>query len=477
MSSELSHPADSPSPTGRNPTFISEDSKRINESMRSPKSNQSFARKTVASHLEDIFQEPKKPQVSKADLEKRFFEYQNKANQRLEQLKKQKEEEEQAGCTFRPKTSMPTTEERKFSHFLHHMETVNENKKKNLERKQMEMKEEEEKLKKSYFKPTLSKKTQRIVGKNKSASDLHVKLYKESEELKKKKETESQAILNEICSFKPQVNKKSQELKRDGKVGQRLYEEAGKKQDKLKESQTTSQPKEALISEESKNIIKKKFLSEISDILPSDSIAFTDFLQILSKAGFLRSSSTGPNEQDKALASKAWKTFEENEESKSSKDKIKQFLLNLMILEKDESSIKIHREFQVLFENRKKSQIKSEDSIKVSKGFTFTPKLNPVTKELSKNIKSKRMSKYSTARPEKVLSCIEKEGKKKIDEKREKIEQDDLKSCTFKPEKIARSGYRGGTVVEHFSLSNECFKLLTEKKLNFSGDSRNRSES
>jgi hypothetical protein len=450
----------SDSPTTKHPTFVSEDSRKINESMKSPKSCQSFTRKTVASHLEDIFQEPKKLQSSAAELEKRFIDYQAKANQRLEQLKKEKEEQEKAGCTFRPKTSMPTSDNLKFSHFLQHMDTVNENKKKNLERKHQELKEEEEKLKATLFKPTISKKTQKIVSKNKSTSDLHVKLFKESEELKKKKENESQAILNEICSFKPQVNKKSQQLKREGKIAQRLYEEASKKREKMKETPNLLK-NEKLISEESKNIIKKKFLNEISEIVVGDSIAFNDFTQMLVKTGFLHQTDSGIKEEEKNLVERAWKTFEDNEESKSTHEKVKNFLLNLMILENDDK--KIHREFQVLYENRKKRQVKAEDS-PVLKGFSFTPRLNPVTKELSKTIKNKRMSKYSTAKPEKVLIIIEKEGQKKIEEKRDKSEQEDLKTCTFKPAMVARRKTKLNTVVENFSLSSECLKLLSDKK-------------
>ena len=60
-----------------------------------------------------------------------------------------------------PKISLPTSGDRKFSHFLRHMEIVNEIKKKNLEKKNKQKEDEEEEEAKqnaSFFKPTLTKK-------------------------------------------------------------------------------------------------------------------------------------------------------------------------------------------------------------------------------------------------------------------------------------------------------------------------------
>lgn len=461
MSSEIIQPEDSLT-NAKNQTIVSEDSRRINESMRSPKSNQSFAKKTVASHLEDIFQEPKRPSTSNIDIEKRFYEYQKKVNKKIEDLKQQKEAESKEVCTFKPKTSLPASENLKFSHFLHHMDTVNETKKKNMEKRQIEKEEEEAKLKASFFKPTLTKNTQKIVSKNKSSSDLHEKLYKESQELKKKKETESQALLKEICSFKPAVDKKSQELKREGTATQRLYEEAKKKKENKKTEEVANEVIEKFMTEESRNLMREKFLKEISEFFEGESFGFDEFLKILGQCGFLRNQENDKNE--KILALKAWKNFEDSEEAKTTSEKIKNFLLGLMNLAKDDpGSLKIHKEFKVLYDNRKNRQVKPVEITKPNKTCTFKPKINSVSKDLAKVVKSKRMTVYSSSKPEIVLGLISKEEKKAIEKKREKNEMEDLKPCTFKP-----TTHRGPKIQEehfadNFSLSTDYLKILSDK--------------
>lgn len=465
MSSEIAQPEDSLTNT-KNQTFISEDSKKFNDSMRSPKSNPSFSKKTLASHLEDIFQEPKRPTSGKVDIEKRFYEYKDKVNKKIENLKQQKEAEDKELCTFQPKTSLQPSENLKFSHFLSHMETVNETKKKNLEKRKLEKEEEEAKLKASYFKPTLTKKTQKIVSKHKSSSDLHEKLFKESEELKKKKETESQALLKQVCSFKPEVDKKSKGLKREGKTTQRLYEEGMKKKgEKGKDEEEGKRLNENFVNEESRNIMREKFLKDIEEAFIGEEFGFSEFLTVLGKCGFFKDR-IEVGEEEKTLALKAWKTFEETEESKSSAEKIKTFLLNLMNLSKPDQSdsLKTQKAFAQLYDNRKSKQNKPDEPQNPEKTFTFKPKINSISKDLAKTVKSKRLTVYSSAKPEVVLNLISKEEKKQIDKKREKIESEDLKPCTFKP-----VTYRGPKVktedqlADNCSLSTDYLKILSEK--------------
>ena len=228
------------------------------------KSTQKSKKESFSQALQEIFSDKKRPQPRNSDLEKRFFEYNEKRNQKIETLKELKKAEESILCTFKPQT-LNKQDPKNFSHFLGHMQLVDKLKKEKLEKNLLE-KEENEKLDPKSFKPTLSKGTQKIVKKHKSLGNLHEKLYKESSELRKKKEIDSKAIIDGICSFRPTVSSMSLALKREGQISERLYLES---KNKKKSNLTPEKKIEKLISDESENIIREKFLKEIDQILLS----------------------------------------------------------------------------------------------------------------------------------------------------------------------------------------------------------------
>ena len=249
--------------------------------------------KIISAHLQEIFEEKKKKKIPKIDVEKRFYEYKDKVKKKVESLQEEKNAKEIQLCTFQPNIQAKNQpEDRKFSNFLHHMETLDKQRKENIEKRQL-LKEENDNPKNSY-RPMLSKGTLKIAGKNKSTGNLHEKLFKESSELKKKKEVDSQAILDGICTFKPIVNQKSLLLKREGQINQRLYEEAQAKT-KQKQEIIPEKKTEKLISDNSENIIREKFLKEITETFPvhesegEKMIEYKDFLHTLEKIRFINS--------------------------------------------------------------------------------------------------------------------------------------------------------------------------------------------
>lgn len=434
---------------------------------KEPKFKSPLLKKTTFSHLEEIFTEKKTAKSSNLNVEKRFYEYKEKVNKKIELLKEEQKNKELEICSFQPKTTLKKVEDRTFSHFLHHMQTTEKQKKDNLDKKKIE-KEEAENPNKNSFKATLSKGTLKIAGKNRSVGDLHDKLYKESAELKKKKESDSQAILNKICSFRPIVSQKSSELKREGKVSQRLFEEANNKKKAANErkaefDEMIDKKPEKLISDESQNIIREKFLKEISMFISEEELEFKDFVVLLEKIHFLHSDlQYAKYEEERQLSEKAWTSIGGTPDSKLPIDPIRSLLLSIMSLNK-ESQKKVQSDYKTFYENRKNKPKNNKKSSNIAKP-TFKPSLNSVTEEIAKAIKAKRSSEFNETKPEKVLEMIEKAANLKLEELRKKKQNEMPSECTFQPTTKRGPRFPEESYTEIGSLASNYIKLSAEKR-------------
>ena len=451
------------------------DEKKAEDEKSLGKTQSKAVKSVISAHLQEIFNEKtKKPKSAKLDVEKRFYEYKDKVTKKIEALKEEQKAKEAEICSFKPKTTIKNSEDRKFSHFLHHMETVDKLKKENLDKRVTE-KEEAENPDKKSFKPTLSKGTLKIIGKNKSVGDLHEKLYKESTELKKKKEENSQKILDNFCPFKPVVSKKSSDLAREGKISQRLFEEATslKNAKEKAKSETISDKKpEKLISDHSQSIVREKFLKEVSQFIPAkegdseQGLEFKDFLTLLEKLHFIHANADyNKYTEERELSNKAWTSIGGAEDSKLLISAINGLLLSIMNLSKSipQSKAKPSQEYKILYENRK-NKTEEKQPMPVVKSYTFKPSLNSVTEEMAKIIKSKRSAEFNETRPEKVLEMIEKSAKEKL-EKRRNNEQSELPTdCTFKPKTKRGPRMDGEVFTENASLASDYLKLSSERK-------------
>lgn len=417
--------------------------------------------------LNAIFNEKPKKKKKKGknlDVNKRFYDYKAKVNQKIALLKEEKDAKESEICTFQPKSSGNPKEELKFSHFLSHMEKMKENKEKELEKLKSEKNSEECFQASQLFKPILSKKTKKLASKRHSSVDLHEKLYKEFEELKKKKQIESQAILDQLCTFKPILGKRSADLKREGLATDRLYQQSFKKK-----SQVFPQPErksEKLISESSEAIVKEKFLKEFDLIFASfeQSLAWEDFLKSLEKFGFVREGENKPALEDKELAKKAWVLLQESEGENLGTDKIREFLLGVMNLNKPTGGTlkNVFVEFRKFYENRRDRTDPDSELIKPL-NFAFKPEINPFSIELARIVKEKRMNSYSTDKPEKVLLLIQKSAKDKLKEEIEKRKNKGMEDCTFRPQTARGPIYTEESWTDNESLSSNYLKLLNER--------------
>jgi hypothetical protein len=418
-------------------------------SLKSSKDLMKKVKKLTSQHLKEVFDE-KEVKKGKVDVEKRFYEFKRKVNLKIETLKEEKQAKESEICTFHPKTSSIQTEKLSFPHFLKHMELVNENHKKNLEKIQNEKQAEEKLAKTKLFKPTLSKMTQKIAKKHKSTSNLHEKLFKESEELKLKKAKESEELLKQTCPFKPVLlNQNYIELKKSEKPRENLLIQ-----------ENIQRKSEKLISENSETIIREKFLKELEEVLPNEDLDINSFLHVLETTRFIHQEEIDRSTEEIDLVKKAWKHLS-GAQNIASPSKVKEFLLVIQNLSHPNDS-KLFFEYKLLTDNRKLS--KDFPKQKISLNFSFKPEINPVSLDLAKTVRGKRMNSYSTARPEKVLLIIQKEADKKVEEQRKKAENDAFLKCSFRPKTS-----RGPCLEDEFwsesnSLACDYFKILNEKQ-------------
>lgn len=413
--------------------------------------------KLTSLHLKEVFDE-KIQRKGKVDVDKRFYEFKRKTKLKIENLKEQQEAKVSEICTFQPKTLVKNEEKLSFPHFLDHMELVNENHKKNLEKLQNERAQEELAVNSNLFKPTLNKKTLKLVSKHKSSSNLYEKLFKEHEELKLKKVKETEEIIKQTCPFTPDLGKNCAELKPVFKVSERILQPI-KSEGTL--ATVVERKSEKLISQNSEVLIRTKFVRELESVLPIEEINFDQFIMVLHSTLFIHSDPVDRSLEEESLVKQAWSHLSESKPS-IPPSKLKDFLLLIQNLE-DIKNAKLYFEYKPLVEIRKKLSQSSKEE-KFSLTFPFKPEINQVSLEKAKIVRDKRMNSYSTARPEKVLLMIDKESKKKIDEKRKKVENDEINQCSFCPKVRRGPKFEDGILTDSQSLVNDYFRILEESE-------------
>lgn len=441
-------------------------SENINKEILSNHQKEPFAPiliKLTSPILKSIFdEEPKKKKRKKLDVKKRFYDFKAKVTEKIALLKEEKDSKESEICTFQPKTSS-NPKDLKFSHFLNHMEKAKDSQLKALEKLQADKATEEQERSCKLFKPVLSKMTNKLASKRHSSVDLHEKLFKEYEELKKKKEKESKAVLDQICTFKPALGKRTSELKREGLATDRLYQDLKSKKSQI--FPIIERKSEKLISESSELILKEKFLKEFDSHFSSlhEGQSFEDFLKSLEKIGFVREGENKSVLEDRDLAKKAWTGMLKDESDKVDSNSIKQFLLSVMNFSKpsDGHFKNAFVEFRRFYENRR-DRIDPDKNLKKPLNFAFKPEINPFSLELARIVKEKRMNSYSTDKPEKVLQLIQKSAKDKLKEERERMKDKGLEDCTFRPQTVRGPLYSEESWTDSESLASNYLKLLNE---------------
>ena len=196
--------------------------------------------------------------------------------------------------------------------------------------------EHEEEETSKYFKPQISKGSEKILKMKKleetQTVTTHDRLYstKSSQQVKN-------VLTAETITFQPNINKKSQMIKREGKIEEVLYSEAKKRQQKMRESEKSTHQ---FITEEQKakqfnksiKLVFARFetdftqIAQNSDFNDKSVLTYSFVCKFMSELGFYNEESA----QHKALMSDLWRYLKGEEHRGVQLRNLKVFLAAIM---------------------------------------------------------------------------------------------------------------------------------------------------
>jgi hypothetical protein len=423
---------------------------------------------------------PKKSE--KIDVEKRFYDYQAKINKKIQTLQEEKDKELLEICTFCPVIKKKSAK-RGFEQFLRHVSNFQKVKNERLEK--MKKEKEDEVPSKSSFKPTLSEKTIELTKALKPEAGIHERLFKESVVLKTKHEQLVKDILAENCTFKPKIESGSNG-KREGDTRIRLFELSKEKKNVDEGLNKKGKDRAKLIDSTSENMIREKYTKKIEEVLPlslardsmkspDDSqknpeevkseeikLSYAEFINLLIKLKFLHPQ-TEPNSysSEYSLACKAWSKIGGEPCSTVDLEKIKSFILDILILNHSLKSHKIHVEFLKFYLNQKESSTPADSSPLPS----FRPEIDAKSQKLAAVVNENRAANMGNKKIEHVLFNLHKEKLKKLQQRRETLEMIVSPECTFTPQTTRGPKLSEEEFKDSVSLSSDYLRLLNEKKI------------
>lgn len=428
--------------------------------------------KTITRILAD--EKPKKHE--KIDVKKRFYDYQEKINKKIQDLKDAQEKDQQEQCTFAPKIKK-TSETRRFEQFLKHVNNFDKAKKERIEKFKRE--KEEEMPKKSSFKPTLSEKTIELTRDLKPEDPIHVRLYKESEILKNKQELLVKETMSEIYTFHPKIEPVAG-LTREGDTRTRLYE-LSKEKPKVEKTEK----KQKLINDESESLVHRKLEKLMNEFLPKhptlelnpdqessekpqsppkplqDSFNFSEFLDFLIKLGFIfRKTDSTVNQPDQDLAQKAWNSLGANDTSTIPIDQIKSFIFSILTPSCPKSQ-KQHLDFLQFYHNFHKPP---PSSPQVQPSFSFKPTILSKSQKIAAIVNETRANNAANKKIENILYILHEKKMRKFEEKKKNLDSIISPECTFQP--ITTRGPRlvEEELKDNCSLSSDYLRILSDNK-------------
>lgn len=417
------------------------------------------------------------------NVDERFYKYQDKVKAKIKTLAKELQEKEMEKCTFKPDVKSQGARRRTTDQFLDQMkmyEKIKNDKIEMLRTHKNEINEEE-----AVHHPTINPRSKEILAKKgENHEPIYEKLYKSAakEKEKEKEKSEEKSPLKLTPS-------KSSTVRRAEPIENVLYEDALRRASKL---QIEVKPivKEPQTNVKSHQVLAKKFTKEFHEVIlalsiQSESCTVDDATKMLLCLNFIRNNPEHPKYlEEKALVDKFFKAINGNEEVLL-KNMLKMSLavMNIYIpsltteiddQENPENSqvasfsmtkedvLKIHKQFNVFYENRQLSNqvvknIQQEE-------YPFKPQLTRGTEALAKEVQKRAGSLCSVKRE----AFLQRE-KQKTQEKNEKLkkekEEREAQFCTFKPNLLTKSTSKPETSDKNRSLAlYEQSKELKEKK-------------
>lgn len=440
-----------------------------------------------------------------------FWDYRSQALEKTKQREKELIRKELAGCTFHPviikeEHGRPKRDSEEYYNEMVAYRAKVAAKVKFLKSEADKALEEEES---EYFKPTICIKSRKIDmqpdGKRyQRLYELHKgKIQRRIREAETSVLTTSQAsILSDDSDtepsrpFHPHINKRSQHLSRGQPVEDLLYQEAFTREEKLRQAREVERKPAKLISGSSEHLLMDKFQSELDSIWTllegsQPDMSYMKFVTLLTEMAFIENNQEERSyEQERDLILRAWNSFGLSPDQRVSKRRVEVFLYSIMNFWLDnmaaspteasfdsdskaftsdpglhttpEKAARLHAQFRPLYEHRTRKLDKSSvnPSFRYQEELPFRPKLDRMSVRLAEEQRSCR-----TERLEDVLIAESKKIKEKNDQKRAKMQQEELKKCSFRPEINKKSDQIIGSVSNYSrdSLSIEYIRIRKGK--------------
>jgi hypothetical protein len=407
-------------------------------------------------NIDDFCLEPE-DKKEELDVDKRFYQYKNKVEAKIQNLAKELKDKQMQNCTFKP--DVKNENRRTTSQFLNEMKEYEKAKKDKIDALKLQKKDltEDEAL----HRPVINQKSKEIVSKkNEPNEPVFEKLYKSAKPAEK-------SPLKSTLS-------KSSSVKRTEPLENALYEDALRRAAKVIEPKSLL--KDVQVNIKSQQVLSTKFTKEFYEVLSTlaidtDSIDKQSGIKVINCLNFIRNNPEHPKHQEeKVLIEKFFKIIDTEDVvivgnllrlslavvniytpsmtvSIENHDLLQYGTMHDKVFSVTKDDVlKIHKLFMSFYENRQLSnqiikQVQPEE-------YSFKPQINTTSQFLAKDVLKRSNSLRFQKKEE-----FEQQEKKKTQEKLEKIKKDkedqELKSCTFKPSILKKSSSKTDLTQEH----------------------------
>mmetsp|Transcript_12550 Transcript_12550/g.12619 ORF Transcript_12550/g.12619 Transcript_12550/m.12619 type:complete len:402 (-) Transcript_12550:1048-2253(-) len=253
---------------------------------------------------------PKSERKENIDVEERFYKYQEKVKEKVDKIAKDIHQEEFKECTFKPSVNADGNK-RTVDEFISEMNNYEKKKQDKLNAKREENIKSQS-LTEQSFQPSICEKSLQILAKKGESNEpVHEKLFKmkKTENSKQVKKILEEQEKIEKSQFKPTVNTKSKGLKRSGSIDKILYDDAVRRIHK--EQEAPSPPKEKFISNKSEQVLIAKLKKEMQEAFiyldpeNENKLSYSNTLHLLEKLFLIKSKPENPkNIEEKELVMK-----------------------------------------------------------------------------------------------------------------------------------------------------------------------------
>lgn len=425
-----------------------------------------------------------KEKKTKFDVEERFYKKAKQTEEKIKNLKEEKEKQEINGCTFKPEIKAKR-ETKTYDEFYEYMKRYTEKK----EKKITYLKEEESKAKEKSMdfshQPKLCEKSLQMIARKsdleESTFDRLHKLYKlQNKSISNRESVVIENKFDEGLTFHPSVNKKSQALSRSDPVEKILYEDALRRIHK--EKNPPAPPPTKFITTKSEKVLIEKLKRDFEeafmciDAASADEINYTKMIELFKAMHFVKDDYK--KEEERLLLLESWKILLVEGETYCKKSSILVFLIAVMGFYEDwmagedpsrlmlspSDANKIHTKFDLFYSNRVSIVNKStlNKSYKNNYEYSFHPQTVIESQALAKAWRSQNRA---GGKIEDMLIAEKAKTLKKLEEKRQIMEEQALDECSFQPliEQMPEE-FRTYGLYEKEDLTSEYFKLLNDPK-------------